>query len=73
MKIPSRTEFYRIVCDMGMPDHIIIHSLQVSRVAILLVDAITATGIRINRDLVDAAVPTQCGTSSAIRFTSSTS
>ncbi len=38
-----------------MLDHIILHSLQVSRVATFLVDTIMATGIMINRDIVEAA------------------
>ena len=55
MKIPSRTDCYRIIYEMEMLDHIIIHSLQVSRVATFLVDSITTTGITINRDIVEAA------------------
>lgn len=55
MKIPSKTDCYRIICRSGMLDNIFIHSLQVSRVARFLADAMIRSEMVINRDIVEAA------------------
>jgi putative nucleotidyltransferase with HDIG domain len=55
MKIPSKHECYRLICEMKMLDHIVAHSLQVCRVAVHLVDQLAAGQTRVNRDLVQAS------------------
>ncbi len=52
MRIPNRQECYRIMHAMKMMDHIVAHSLQVCRVALLLSDSLDAS---LNRDLIQAA------------------
>lgn len=55
MNIPSRKDCYRIICRIGMRDNIFSHSLQVSRVATFLADAMIRSGKTINRQMVEAA------------------
>lgn len=55
MKIPSRKEACRLLCDMEMLAHIQDHSLQVCSVALFLADRLKPSGIRLNRDLVESA------------------
>ena len=55
MKIPSREDCYRLIRRTEMPDHIVSHSLQVARVALLLLDALNETGAGLDRPLVRAA------------------
>jgi putative nucleotidyltransferase with HDIG domain len=45
---------YRLIREMAMPDHIICHSLQVCRVALLLVRELAGQGISLNGPLVQA-------------------
>lgn len=52
MRIPDRQECYQIMYRMKMMDHIVVHSLQVCRVATFLADSLEAD---INPDLVQAA------------------
>jgi putative nucleotidyltransferase with HDIG domain len=40
---------------MGMMDHIVVHSMQVCRVATVLTDNLTGTGFQLNFDLINAA------------------
>ena len=55
MHIPTREMCYCLIREMAMPDHIICHSLQVCRVALLLVRELTGQGISLNGPLVQAA------------------
>lgn len=55
MRIPSRENCYRLIREMRMMEHIVRHSLQVCRVADLLVQQLGAKGRTLNRDLVRAA------------------
>ncbi|UCF93151.1 MAG: HD domain-containing protein [Desulfobacterales bacterium] len=55
MRIPSKKECYRLMCEMEMLDHIVQHSLQVGRVASFLVDRLTLLDVRLHRELIQAA------------------
>jgi len=53
--IPSITRCYHLMADMEMMDHIVAHSMQVSRVALLITDSLNDGGARLDRDLVRVA------------------
>ncbi len=56
MRIPSKKECFVLIYKMKMPEHIINHSIQVTRVALFLTDQLTninKTGL--NRDLILSA------------------
>jgi len=55
MRIPSENECYRLMAEMAMLDNIVAHSLQVCRVAAVLVDGLNACGHALDRRLVRAA------------------
>ncbi len=55
MKLPTRNECYRLMCAMEMMDHIVVHSMQVCRVATVLTENLTPAGIRLNFDLIQAS------------------
>ena len=55
MRIPSRENCYRLIREMRMMEHIVRHSLQVCRVAELLVQQLREKGRTLDRDLVRAA------------------
>jgi putative nucleotidyltransferase with HDIG domain len=55
MNLPTRDECYRLMCAMGMMDHIVIHSMQVCRVATLLAENLAPAGIQLNFDLIRAS------------------
>ena len=55
MRIPSRENCYRLIREMHMMENIVRHSLQVCRVAELLVQQLGENGRTLNRDLVQAA------------------
>ncbi len=55
MKIPSKNECYRLMCEMQMLDHIAVHSMQVCRVATLLTENLLEQGVQLNFDLIQAA------------------
>ena len=55
MRIPSKKECYRLICDSNMMEHIVVHSLQVCRVSLMIVDHIDIEGTALNRDLVQAS------------------
>ena len=55
MKIPSKKECYRLMCEMQMLDHIVFHSMQVCRVATLLTENLLEQGIHLNFELIQAA------------------
>jgi len=55
MKIPTRDECYKLMYAMEMMDHIVVHSMQVCRVATLLAENLKPAGIQFNYDLIRAA------------------
>ena len=54
MQIPNKEKCYELFRDVGMPDHIICHSLQVCRVALMLVEKLAMQKCLFNRQLVRA-------------------
>ena len=54
MRIPTKEACYRFIREMAMPDHIICHSLQVCRVALMLVHELNGQQKRLNQQLVQA-------------------
>jgi len=55
MSIPSKNKCYRLMCRMNMLDNIVVHSIQVCRVGMCLVDHLKTQGGPLNGKLVQAA------------------
>jgi putative nucleotidyltransferase with HDIG domain len=55
MQIPTQEQCYQLMCAMNMMDHIVVHSMQVCRVATFLVDHLNRRQNRLNADLIRAA------------------
>lgn len=55
MRIPTERECFRLIGEMNMMDHIVDHSVQVSRVALFLVDHMDRRTVVLNRRLVLAS------------------
>lgn len=55
MKLPSRKDCFDLIKEMGMLEHIVSHSQQVSRVAVYLSGKLMRSGIDLNVDLVRTA------------------
>ena len=55
MKIPTRDQCFRMMGEMKMMDHIVIHSIQVCRVATCLTEHLNNQNGRLNLDLIQAA------------------
>ena len=55
VRIPSVTQCYHLMFDMEMMDHIVAHSIQVSRVATLIADSLNEKGAKLDRGLVQAS------------------
>jgi len=55
MRIPSKKQCYQLISEMGMLDHIVLHSILVCRVATILVDNLKVKENNLNRDLVQAS------------------
>ena len=55
MRVPTQIECERLMSEMDMLDHIVDHSRQVCRVAVLLVEGLREGGLRLNAELVQAA------------------
>ena len=55
MKIPTKNECYQLMYEMEMMDHIVVHSMQVCRVATLLTQDLIDQGFQLNFDLIEAA------------------
>lgn len=55
MTIPSKQQCYELIFRMDMIEHIVAHSIQVCRVAILLQENLETSGIMLNRELVQAS------------------
>ncbi len=52
MQIPTKTECYQLIHEMGMLDHIVAHSFRVCEIATYLADHMIKQNIQLNRDLV---------------------
>jgi len=55
MKIPSKTECFRLMCDMKMMDHIVLHSMQVCRVATYITDYLVGRHNHLNAKMIRSA------------------
>jgi putative nucleotidyltransferase with HDIG domain len=55
MNMLSKNDCLQLMCDMLMPEHIVVHSIQVCRVATCLTDHLTSKGNHLNGQLVQAA------------------
>lgn len=55
MRVPTRDECYKILCGMNMPEHMVAHSIQVCRVAVMLTDGLAQRSIILDAALVRAA------------------
>lgn len=52
MQIPTKTECYQLIHEMGMLDHIVAHSFRVCEIATYLANHMIKQNIQLNRDLV---------------------
>ena len=55
MKIPTKDQCYQMMSEMEMMDHIVVHSLQVCRVATFLTEHLNKQHYRLNFDLIQSA------------------
>ena len=55
MKIPTQEQCFLLMCEMKMMDHIVVHSMQVCRVATFLAEHLNSTQNPLNHDLIRAA------------------
>ncbi|NNL78164.1 MAG: HDIG domain-containing protein [Desulfobacterales bacterium] len=55
MRIPTKKNCFQMMCEMKMMDHIVVHSLQVCRVAIFLADHLNRRRYHLNPDFIRAA------------------
>jgi putative nucleotidyltransferase with HDIG domain len=55
MKIPTQKQCFLLMCEMKMMDHIVVHSMQVCRVATFLAEHLDSAQNRLNHDLIRAA------------------
>ncbi len=55
MRIPTQEQCFLLMCDMKMMDHIVVHSMQVCRVATFLAEHLNSGRNRLNHDLIRAA------------------
>ena len=55
MQLPTQEHCYQLMCGMQMLDHIVIHSLQVCRVATFLADYLNRERLNLNVNLIRAA------------------
>jgi len=55
MQIPTTDQCYQMICKMKMMDHIVVHSLQVCRVATFLTEHLNEQDNRLNFDLIRSA------------------
>ena len=55
MEIPTREQCFQLMCDMKMMDHIVVHSIQVCRVATFLAQKLDPQHDRLNYNLIRAA------------------
>ena len=55
IKIPTKVQCYQMISQMKMMDHIVVHSLQVCRVATFLTEHLNEQHCRLNFDLIQSA------------------
>jgi uncharacterized protein len=55
MQIPTIEQCYHLMCEMKMMDHIVLHSMQVCRVATFLAQNLNTQDHLLNYDLIQAA------------------
>ena len=55
MKIPTQKQCFLLMCEMKMMDHIVVHSMQVCRVATFLAEHLDAARNGLNHDLIRAS------------------
>ena len=55
MKIPTKDQCYQMMGEMQMMDHIVVHSLQVCRVATFLTEHLNKQNYGLNFDLIQSA------------------
>ena len=55
IQIPTREQCYQMIAQMKMMDHIVVHSLQVCRVATFLTQQLIQRNYRLNFELIQAA------------------
>jgi len=55
IKIPTKVQCYQMISAMKMMDHIVVHSLQVCRVATFLTGHLNKQHFRLNFDLIQSA------------------
>ena len=55
MNIPSKNDCFQLMCQMQMLENIVVHSIQVCRVGMCLVDHLKLQGIQMDGQLVQAA------------------
>jgi len=55
MRIPTQEQCFLLMCEMKMMDHIVLHSMQVCRVATFLTEHLNSRQSRLNYDLIRAA------------------
>ena len=55
MRIPTQKQCFLLMCEMKMMDHIVLHSMQVCRVATFLAEHLNSRQSRLNYDLIRAA------------------
>jgi len=53
--VPDKSKCFRLMCEMEMLEHIVVHSITVQRVALTIADAIIACGVSLDRPLIRAA------------------
>jgi len=55
MKIPSKQQCFELLFRMDALEHIVAHSIQVGRVALLLQENLNSSGLVLNRSLIQAS------------------
>lgn len=55
MKMLSKNDCLKLMCDMRMPEHIVAHSIQVYRVSACLADHLNSKGNHLDNQLLQAA------------------
>ena len=53
--VPTKAQCYQMMCEMKMMDHIVVHSMQVCRVAIYLTDYLVGQHTHLNANLIRSA------------------
>ena len=53
--VPTKAQCYQMMCEMKMMDHIVVHSMQVCRVAIYLTDYLVGRHTHLNANLIRSA------------------